>query len=286
MFNFIMQPFGVAMKFIYEQLAFQNYGLAIIFFTLFVKILLFPLNLKQQKSTLRTQALQPELEALKRVCGDDQQLLMQEQQKLYTKYGVNPMSGCLPTLIQFPIIIGVYNIVIKPLTYLAEVTDIAKLIELSGITTKNTAELFVNSHFLAHPELITSEVKAVMGDGNFINMTFLKIFDLGIRPTACFNNGIVWKYVPLLLIPIITLLSQYVMQWMSNPNKGKKNKGKKEVDPTTRSMNSMLKIMPLMTFVIALTTPAGLGFYWVVSNLLTLLQTYLINKFFIDKKEG
>lgn len=237
--NFISKPFEIIMEYIAKYLAGGNYGVAIIIFTVFIKILLLPLNIKQQKSTIRTQALQPELKALQEQCGNDKELLMQEQQKLYAKYNVNPMAGCLPTLIQFPILIVVYDII------------------------RNLA----------------------LQDGNKDGMIFLKIFDLSRAPTEAFKGGIHWDLMPLLLIPVVTLLSQYAIQWMTSPNKKKKKKDKNaEVDPTQRSMNLMLAFMPFMTFFIALTTRAGLGFYWAVSNILTLIQTFFTNKL-IEKSE-
>ena len=281
------------MKFLYENLAFGNYGVAIILFTLFVRILLFPLNLKQQKSLILTQSLQPELDALKRSCGDDREMLMQEQQKLYAKYNVNPMAGCLPMLIQFPILIVVYNIIRQPLTYIAEFSSdvITKLGEIAGITG-NMAEHEISRFFLNSAN-ITPEISAQLSElgiktGDFVNMTFLKIFDLGIAPWQFFSGGkggkLAWEYAPLLLIPIITLVTQYFLQWMTSPRRKKKDKNAE--DPSMRSMNVMMKVMPLMTFFIAFTTPAGLGFYWAIGNLLSVGQTALINKVFVKKKEG
>ena len=288
--GFLAQPFGVVMKFLYEYLAFGNYGVAIILFTLFVRILLFPLNLKQQKSLILTQSLQPELDALKRSCGDDREMLMQEQQKLYAKYNVNPMAGCLPMLIQFPILIVVYNIIRQPLTYIAEFSSdvITKLGEIAGITG-NLAEHEISRFFLNSAN-ITPEISAQLSElgvktSDFVNMTFLKIFDLGIAPSKFFSGGkLAWEYAPLLLIPIITLVTQYFLQWMSSPRKKKKDKNAE--DPSMRSMNLMMKLMPLMTFFIAFTTPAGLGFYWAIGNVLSVGQTALINKVFVKKKEG
>ena len=290
--SFLAEPFGVVMKFLYENLAFGNYGVAIILFTLFVRILLFPLTLKQQKSLLLTQSLQPELDALKRSCGDDREMLMQEQQKLYAKYNVNPMAGCLPMLIQFPILIVVYNIIRQPLTYIAGFSSevIAKLGEIVG-KTGNLAEHEISRFFLNSAN-ITPEVAKTLSEcgvqtGQFVNMTFLKVFDLGVAPWKFFNGGeggkVAWEYAPLLLIPIVTLVSQYFLQWMTSPNR---KRDKKADDPSMRSMNVMMKVMPLMTFFIAFTTPAGLGFYWVIGNLLSVGQTALINKVFVKKKEG
>ena len=108
------------MKYIYEYLAFDSYGLAIILFTLFARILLFPLNLSQQRSMDRQQALMPEIEALKKKYGNDQKKLNEEQQNLYMKYNINPMMGCLPLLLQFPILMALYEIVRNADVYLGE----------------------------------------------------------------------------------------------------------------------------------------------------------------------
>ncbi|MBR5059851.1 MAG: membrane protein insertase YidC [Clostridia bacterium] len=287
MLDFLAQPFGVILNFISTHLAFGNYGLTIIFFTIFVKILLLPLTLKQQISTARTQALQPELDAIRRSCGDDKQLFMQEQQKLYAKYNVNPMSGCLPTLIMFPVIIVVYNIIRAPLTYVAglgseavkKLSAIMQGVELDAVKTVD--QLKVNSFFLNDASKVTADVLDIMEGRSFVDMKFLGIFDLGIAPYSCFTQKS-WALAPLLIIPLVTLASQYLIQFASTPGGRKKDKNQ---DPTAKSMNLMMKLMPLFTFFIAMTTPAGLGFYWAVSNLLTLLQTFLINKFFVNKKE-
>lgn len=111
MMDFIAKPFGVLMEYIYNYLAFENYGLAIIIFTIFARLLLFPLNLSQQRSMDKQQALMPEIEALKKKYGNDKNRLQQEQQNLYTKYNINPMAGCLPMLLQFPILMALYEII-------------------------------------------------------------------------------------------------------------------------------------------------------------------------------
>ena len=108
------------MKYIYEYLAFDSYGFSIILFSLFARILLFPLNLSQQRSMDRQQALMPEIEALKKKYGNDQKKLNEEQQNLYMKYNINPMMGCLPLLLQFPILMALYEIVRNADLYLGE----------------------------------------------------------------------------------------------------------------------------------------------------------------------
>lgn len=278
--DFITEPFGVIMNFFYKYLAFESYGVAIILFTLLTRIVLFPLTLKQQKSMAMTQALQPKLKELSANYGDDREKLSIEQQKLYQKYGVNPMAGCLPMLIQFPLIISIYQIVREPLTYIMNFSS-DKILALGrewqtaiGVAEKNLYkagdvidQLAINSHF------------------DFINMDFLGIFDLGETPWDALNRMFDGDFslAALILIPILATGTTYLSQWITS---GMKKKDKKGVqDETQKTMGCMMKVMPLMTLYFAFVLPAALGFYWFVGNVLSLLQTIIMNKYFVQKKE-
>ncbi|MBR3917824.1 MAG: membrane protein insertase YidC [Clostridia bacterium] len=118
--SFIAKPFGILIKYIYNYLAFDSYGLAIILFTIFARLLLFPLNLSQQRSMDKQQAIMPEMEALKQKYGNDKNRLQQEQQMLYSKYNINPMAGCLPLLLQFPLLMALYEIIRNAEVYIGE----------------------------------------------------------------------------------------------------------------------------------------------------------------------
>lgn len=286
MMDFITKPFGVLMEFLYTTIGCHNYGITLIFFTIFVRIVLLPLNVKQQKSLERQQAIMPELEALKKQYKDDTRKLQEEQANLYAKYRVNPYGGCLPTLVQFPLIIIIYKIIRMPLTFISGLSSavVKSLADIAGTVKDN--EIVINNWFIAHPDDL---IQGVSKD-SLINMKFLKIFDLGVTPSFKFwAYGDQWKtYLPLLLIPILALATQYLLQAIStNINNGGKNKDKKTQDPTASSMSLMTKILPLMTLFFAFALPAGLGFYWTISNLLGILQTVLIKKVFNPrKKEG
>lgn len=278
--DFITEPFGVIMNFFYKYVAFENYGVAIILFTLLTRIILFPLTLKQQKSMAMTQALQPKLRELSVNYGDDKEKLSMEQQKLYQKYGVNPMAGCLPMLIQFPLIIAIYQIVREPLTYIMNFGQ-DKILELGrawqSLNQVSPDKLYtdvglvdqlsVNSHF------------------DFINMDFLWVFDLGQTPwealTRLFDGD--FSLAALVLIPILATGTTYLSQWITSGNK-KKDKNAVQ-DESQKTMGCMMKVMPLMTLYFAFVLPAALGFYWFVGNVLSLLQTVLMNKYFVKKKE-
>ena len=109
-------PLGFIMWGIYYLV--KNYGIAILLFTLVTKILLFPLSVKQQKNTAMMSAFQPKLQALQKKYANNQQKLQEEQMKLYAEEGINPMSSCLPMLIQFPVLFGIIDVVYRPLTHI------------------------------------------------------------------------------------------------------------------------------------------------------------------------
>lgn len=291
MMDFIAKPFGIIMQYIYNFSG--SYGLAIIVFTIFVRILLFPLNLKQQKSTLRTQELQPEIDELKRRYGDDKNKFNEEQMKLYQKYNINPMGGCLPMLIQLPLILAIFRIVSNPLTHISNLsTDIiTKLREVVGASlniTKLTgiSEITINNHFMNTAEDF-SKVADIVKKTDFINMKFLKIFDLGLNPTigkGLFGDPLV--YLPLLLIPILSLVTTYFLQKMTtNPTKKDKGKENKEKAPPN-PLESMTKIMPFMTLFFTFMVPAGVGLYWIIGNILGIGQNYVTKLILEKEKEG
>ena len=116
MLSFIMTCLGWVLNLFYKIIG--NYGFAIIVFTVFIKLLLFPLDLKQRRSMAKTQKIQPLMMEIQKKYANDKDKLNQETMKLYQKYGINPMGGCLPLLIQFPIIIALYWVVRKPIVYM------------------------------------------------------------------------------------------------------------------------------------------------------------------------
>ena len=289
--NFIARPFGVLMEFIYNNLAFHNYGMAIIVFTLFVKLILLPLSVKQQRSMERQQAIAPELEAIKKKYNGDNKKIQEEQMNLYSKYNISPMSGCLPMLIQLPLILIIYQIVRQPLTYIVGLSSeiLNKLKEfITAAEVKVTDEIGINAFFI---DGRVEQFREIAGAGaQLINTRFLRIFDLGLTPKIQFwEYGDQWKvYLPLLLIPLLAVGTSYLQMWLTDRiNNGPKKK-KKDSEPSAMSgLAGITKFLPLMTLVIAFMVPAGLGFYWTVSNIFNILQTIIIKKLFnIKKKEG
>ena len=104
-----------------------NYGIAVILFTVIVKILLIPLGVKQQKTTVKTKLVRPELEKIQAKYKNDKEKLNEETMKLYQKYGINPMGGCLPLLVQLPILLGLYRVIQEPITWIMRMAPSAAI---------------------------------------------------------------------------------------------------------------------------------------------------------------
>ena len=108
MLDFIARILGPVLFFIYNTIAFQNYGLSLILFTILMKAAMLPLTMKQLKSTQKLQEMQPEINKIQQRYKNDKEKLNQELVKLYQDKGVNPMGGCLPLLLQLPILFSLY----------------------------------------------------------------------------------------------------------------------------------------------------------------------------------
>lgn len=113
--NFIAQPLGALLKFIYELIG--NYGISIIVFTILVKLLLVPLTLKQTKSMKQMQEVQPKIKEIQTKYKNDPEKMNAKVMEIYKEHNVNPFGGCLPLLVQFPIIIGLFTVLRNPLEY-------------------------------------------------------------------------------------------------------------------------------------------------------------------------
>jgi len=269
-FDIINVPLGYIFRWLY--LLIGNYGWTIVAFTLIIKLAMFPLTLKQQKSMKKTQALQPKLAKIQEKYKYDQEKLNQETMKLYQEEGANPMGGCLPMLIQFPILIALYNIIRKPISYVMMLSKdaIMKIYEtLNGAAAENFAR--IDQIGLAK-QMEKNFDKLGEYASRVIDFDFLGIFDLSVTPTLQFisQNPI---YA---LIPIVAGGTTYLVNYVSTKVNGMANQSG---NPAGSSMKMMNVMFPLMTAWFAVTLPAGLGLYWTVSNLFQILQMVIMNKY-------
>lgn len=256
--TYIMLALGFILDLFYKIIG--NYGFAIILFTIFIKLALFPLDLKQRRSMAKTQKLQPLLMEVQKKYGNDKEKLNQETMKLYQKYNINPASGCLPMFIQFPIILALYWVIRKPIFYMMGVSpeDIWRIAEAfnawgaanadkvpAGITlpltyakgmgadnTFGMNEITISQMLYNYPEIlnhpaITSWDKVITP----INFSFLGM-DLSETPSLnAFFGMFIGKFsnvtpsVALLwIIPILSGFSSWLASRITNPSSAEKPK--------------------------------------------------------------
>ncbi len=247
-FEPIAAPIRLAITFFHDRLepiaGVYAWGWAIIAVTLIIRLLLLPLGLKQMKSmreaSMKMKMLQPELDALKKKYGKNKQKLQEEQMKLYQKHGITQaqMAGCLPTLLQMPILLAFYYAILG-------------LLVTSG---------FPGSPFYFIPDLAYPGYR----DGFSWITENLSIQGL-LQPD-------VWPY---LVLPAILAVTQYAMTKMSQSTQMQPST---DDNPAAGMMGQMTILMTGMFVFFALQVPAGLSLYWVVGNILALLQQIYVNR--------
>lgn len=289
----ITQPLAYVFRFIFDFC--DNYGLTIILFTVFIKLVLFPLTYKQQKSMTAIQALQPKINEINRKYNGNKEKISEETMKLYQKYNVNPMAGCLPLLIQLPIIFLFYQIIRCPLQYILKfpkeavstaVEAIKAVPDLAGIVSGTNAaaeEIAIASH-LADASLMDVVKTATESFEGLIyravDFQFLGL-DLSLTPTW---TQLSWLWA----IPILAAATQYLSTWIMKKTQPKAETPKKK-GPNGEAMpdmaSSMNKTMPIMTAVFCFMLPAGIGVYWIVSNIMQMITQVCLNLWFAKRKE-
>lgn len=298
MWPYIVMALGWIIKTIYELV--QNYGVAIILFTVVMKLLLLPLNIKSQKAMKKQQQIQPILTELQKKYANDQQKLQQEMMKLYKENNVSMTGGCLPMLIQMPILIALYQAIQKPLTYMFNVPfkgddiPVDKVMQLKDAAIAAGKNLGNAANMDASQLLNTNQISISSWAGEFggklhewyINFNFLGL-DLSKAPQEAFshlgdianNLGVVM----LLIIPVLAVISSVAQSKLSMKLSGQ---DKKQSNDQTQAMNGMMTwMMPLMTGFFTLTLPSGIGLYWIVSGLLQVIQQIALNYYFEKKGE-
>ncbi len=288
-FTILSQALGSILHFIYNFIAFGNYGLAIILFTVVVKMLLLPLTIKQTQSASKMQEIQPKIKEIQKRYKNDKEKLNKEMMRVYQENKVNPAGGCLPLLIQMPIIFSLFQVIRHPLQHLMKLgsDSINTLSEyVSSVIGEplqsHNREIDIINYFNEHIEEL-KQFSEIINPEKLINFNFLGL-NLGLNPTIdstkLFGEESV-VYLPLLLIPILGVITTYISSKMMTPKTADAGKG-----GTSSSMaNSMLYVGPALTLLFSFQLPAGVGLYWIASYIFQIFQQLYINKFIKKKKE-
>lgn len=282
MFDLIAIPLGWVMYGIYQVV--HNYGISLVIFTIFIKLLTLPSTYKMQVNSARNGLVAPKIDKIKKAYPNNPQRVQEEQNKLYTEEGINPSAGCLGSLVTMLLLFGVYRVVLKPLTHILRIsnetltqaqTALSTWLEQNNITEKYLAarpQLIMLKYAKSNPEAFDSITgfadKLRSFENNFLG------FDLTGTPEL---HPDVWSKTAIMLIalPVLAALAQLAITIVTQSHSKKVNPSMQQMG----GMNAMLYATPLMTVWIGMSTPAGLSLYWLVNSLLSLLMQLMIYKY-------
>ena len=295
--------FGYVLNFLYNLV--QNYGIAIILFTVLLKIVMLPISIKQQRTMKKSQEVQKEVDKAQLKYKNNPEMLSKEVMAIYKREKVSPFSGCLSGILQLVIFISVFYLVSRPLTYMKKVDP--------AVISKYEQEIAASGQSSSYQEIKVIELKSGEDQNVALNMNFLG-FDLSKVPM---QN---WKDWKVFIIPFFYVLLTFVNIRMTSKDMKKDKKIKEieagkekdkeiELDKTDNDLdkkvennnnketpeeqldsmkqmtNNMNYMMPIMSISISLIAPLGLSLYWLISNILQLGEKIVIDKVMNNKKQ-
>lgn len=307
MIAFFANIFGYILNFIYNIV--QNYGLAIIIFSILVKLLMIPISVKQQKTMKKSTKIQAKMKELQFKYKNNPEKLNQETMELYKEENMSPFSGCLSAIVQIILLFAVFYLVRSPLTYMKKVdADVIskytkvikeyKLSENSAYPEIDVIREIDNIRSLKNNENIDqteeertdlAEIKDEELENLKINMDFLGL-NLAQVPTKSSD----WKAY---IIPILYVVISVISMRITNPtspkpepveNKDEKSltKPEEEFDPMAQMNKNMNMMFPIMYLAVALIAPLGLALYWLMNSLLMIVERLALNKLLKDEEEN
>lgn len=286
--------FGKCMSFLLELLG-NQYFLAIVIFTFVTRLLLLPLNVKQQKTMAKSTRLQPKIQKIQKKYPDpkDRAKLNQEMQDLYAREGHNPMQmGCGPLLFQMVFLMGIIGIIYYPIQYVLGISDFADYSQqiydaiypiyqtIAGEDAKiQYFQLNILENFNAYkdtlitqfPDLFTAEKCAAIEEYR----QGMTLFGLDMTAVPHWKDGII------VVIPILCLVTSFGSSLLSTVIQKKNNPAAAQ---QMGSMAIMMLMMPVFSFYISFKVTAAVGFYWIISNIVALLQQLFIFKQYPPRK--
>jgi len=315
MFNWVAQMFGYVLNFIYNLV--HNYGLAIILFTIFSRIIILPISLSQQKNMKKTQIVQKELKSIQERYSNDPERMNRETMEVYKKHNMTPFSGCLGTIVQFILLIGMFILISRPLTHMLHI-DQAKLDEYKHKLHEETQQV-------RYEEIEVIKKYGAEDEEINLNMDFLGL-NLASVPSSDYKDYKVFIIPALYVVTsIVSMKLTTAMNSSKDKEKDEEEKKKKalskeerdeinskkikekvsdeeivaelkeiqkeqekedeEADAMEEMNKQMSLMMPIMSVSIAMIAPLGLALYWLVSNILMILERLAVNKFFKQEEE-
>ena len=291
MFEFFANIFGYLLKFLYNLV--NNYGLAIILFTVIIKLLLLPLSIKQQKTMKKSAKLQEKMKVIQFKYKNDPEKMNQQVMDLYKNEKMSPFSGCLTAIVQLLLLLSIFYLVKSPLTYMEKIPadDINKYVAQLQQEGKTTSSVYPEIDLIREYNWLKEKNP---DDANIDKMNLqMNLFGIDLSKVPQQNMSDYTVYI----IPLLYILSSFIsmkmttaMQQKQNQNKNEKiideeNGGElvneeqpSEMDAVMQTNKMMSWMMPIMSISIAFVAPLGLALYWLMSNILMILERLVLDK--------
>jgi len=295
MFEVLASIFGYLLSILYNLV--NNYGLAIILFTVIIKLLLLPLSIKQQRTMKKSAKLQEKMKIIQFKYKNDPEKMNQEIMNLYKTEKMSPFSGCLTAIIQMLLLLSIFYLVKSPLTYMQKIPtdDINKYVTQLQEDGKEVSKVYPEIDLIREYNWLKEKNPE---DSNIekanLQMNFLGL-DLSKIPQQNITDYTVY------IIPVLYILSSFIsirmttaMQQNQNEKKkesvidgetGKEVKEENEMDAVMQTNKMMSWMMPIMSISIAFVAPLGLALYWLVNNILMILERLILDKMIKQEDE-
>jgi len=287
--------FGYVLNIIYNFVG--NYGLAIIIFSIILKLIMEPISIKQQRTMRKTAKIQGTIKEIQTKYKKDPEKMNQEVMAVYKKENMSPLSGCLSMIIQMVLLFAMFYLVRSPLTYMKHI-DADSLNNYTNEIKQEAGDGVISSTYPEISIIKYTESKGLTDSEFYINMDFLGL-DLSNVPKEKLSDWTVY------IIPILYVVSSMIsIKLTTNMNtKAKKKQNTKQniiiegegakakleeegKDMATQMNKSMVWLMPIMSVSISVIAPLGLALYWLLNNLLMIAERLILNKFVFSKEEG
>ena len=295
---YICVPFAWLVRLFYNLT--NSYGVALILFTLVIKLIMLPFQMKSKKSMMRMSRVSGQMQELQKRYAKNQAKLQEEMQKLYEEEGVNPMSGCLWSFLPLPILMALYSIIRQPITHFmmlskdvlqtvvqsvadagVDLTNIVMMDKATGAPALKDGLYQMAAYGQINLVKAVQEMGLSTPDGWF-NVNYKSLgLDLTATPWEYVKSfTFTWAVIGVILIPILAGLSQFVFSKLTM-------KTQPQADAAGgASMKSMMYMMPLFSVYIAFIMPAALGVYWIAQSVFSLIQEAILNKTLSAKMEA
>ena len=301
MFSFFANIFGYLLELLYNLV--NNYGLAIILFTILIKLILLPLSIKQQRTMKKTNEMQEKMKVIQFKYKNDPEKLNQEIMNLYKTEKISPFGGCLTAIIQLLLLLSIFYLVRSPLTYMEKLStdDINKYVSQLQEDGREVSNVYPEIDLIREYNWLKEKNP---DDPNIdrmnLQMNFLGL-DLSKVPQQNMSDYTVY------IIPALYILSSFISIRMTTAmqqkqqQKDKKTKlidgqtgeelseevkeEENEIDAVMQTNKMMSWMMPIMSISIAFIAPLGLALYWLMNNVLMIIERLVLNKFMKTEEE-